>query len=88
METNTLNIICYIFAGLMFIGLSAIIIERIINKKSPGARSIQLLTVVFIIPLIGILSLSNHLENQTTATLIGALTGYLLSGLGNFKSGD
>jgi len=88
METNTLNIICYFFASLMFIGLSAIIIERIINKKSPGARTIQLLTVIFIIPLIGILSLSNHLENQTTATLIGALTGYLLSGLGSFKSGD
>ena len=69
----------------MFLSLVLVYRERIISKKGIGARTIQVLGVLLIIPLIGILSLHSVLEGQTTATLIGALTGYLLSGVGSYE---
>ncbi|MBV6645735.1 MAG: hypothetical protein KI790_09815 [Cyclobacteriaceae bacterium] len=69
----------------MFLSLVAVYGERIITKKGIGARTIQVIGVLLVIPLIGILALHKVLETQTTATLIGALTGYLLSGVGSYE---
>jgi len=69
----------------MFVGLLAIYIERIHQGKGIGARTIQMVGVVLVLPLIGILAINKILEHQTTATLLGALTGYLLSGVGSYE---
>jgi hypothetical protein len=85
MENVTVNWISTALVIFMFISLIAVFVERGITKKGVGARTIQIIGVLLIIPMIGILSLQGVLEKQTTATLIGALTGYLLSGVGNYE---
>jgi len=45
-------------------------------------RHIQFVSVCLIVPTILILGLVQWLSRETTATLLGGLTGYLLSGLG------
>src|SRR5438132_154604 len=72
-------------AGLMVIGLLAVFINRWKTDKGLGARAIQLLAVIFVIPAILILALEKFLTAETVATLFGTLIGYLLSGIGRFK---
>ena len=69
----------------MFVGLVSVYAERLYTKKGIGARTIQITGVLLVVPLIGILALQGILEKQTTATLLGALTGYLLSGVGSYE---
>jgi len=52
------------------------------GQGSIGPRHIQFVSVCLIVPTILILGLEQWLSRETTATLIGGLTGYLLSGLG------
>ena len=61
------------------------------SGTSIGPRHIQFVSVCLIVPTILILGLEQVLSKETTATLIGGLTGYLLSGLGRYeprKPGD
>ncbi|MCF6262429.1 MAG: hypothetical protein L3J24_02430 [Xanthomonadales bacterium] len=85
MENTIINWLSQALIILMFVGVVVIYGERLYSRRGVGARAIQITGVVLIIPLIGILSLHDILEKQTTATLIGALTGYLLSGVGSFE---
>jgi len=85
MEHETINWISQALVIFMFASLIIVFAERIYSKKGTGARTIQLVGVLLIFPLIGILALQGILEKQTTATLIGALTGYLLSGVGSYE---
>lgn len=66
----------------MVLGLLGVFYERYRSKRGIGVRVIQLLTVTLVLPTILILSLENVLTGQTTATLIGAVVGYILSGIG------
>jgi len=66
-------------------GPVGVLVERLWRDKSIGARSIQFCAVVMLVPTIIILSLEGVLEPATTGTLIGALTGYLLSGIGDYQ---
>jgi len=50
-----------------------------------GPRHIQFVSVCLIVPTILILGLEKVLTSETTATLIGGLAGYLLSGLGTYE---
>jgi magnesium-transporting ATPase (P-type) len=84
MENETKNWITIALVIFMFLSLIVVFLERFITKKGVGARTIQIIGVLLIVPLIGILSLYEVLDKQTTATLIGALTGYLLSGVGSY----
>lgn len=52
------------------------------GQGSIGPRHIQFVSVCLIVPTILILGLEQWLSRETTATLIGGLAGYLLSGLG------
>jgi len=54
-------------------------------KRGIGARTIQFAAVILIVPGIFILALERVLPSDTVGALLGALTGYLLSGLGRFK---
>lgn len=84
---TTKEIIELIAASTMVIGLIAVMWHRIQTEMGLGARTTQFIAVVFIIPVILILALEGALEPQTTATLIGAMTGYLLSGVGGYEPG-
>jgi len=48
-------------------------------------RHIQFVSVCLIVPTILILGLEKVLTSETSATLIGGLAGYLLSGLGKYE---
>ena len=62
-----------------------VIVNRIKTGAGISARAIQFLTVGMLIPLILIAALEKVLEPSNVSTLIGALTGYVLSGIGEFK---
>lgn len=70
----------------MIAGLLGVFIERYRTKRGIGVRVIQFLTVTLVLPTILILSLEGVLNGQTTATLIGAVVGYILSGIGKDES--
>ena len=86
MEAQTADWISQALTVFMFLGLIAVYGERTYRKKGIGARTIQMTGIVMLVPLVGILSLQKVLEPQTTATLIGAFIGYLLSGIGSNDS--
>jgi hypothetical protein len=67
---------------IMIFGVFGIFIERMCSKRGIGVRVIQFLTVTFILPIILILAIEQILSDQTTATLLGAVVGYILSGIG------
>ena len=50
-----------------------------------GPRHIQFVSVCLIVPTILILGLEKVLTSETSATLIGGLAGYLLSGIGKYE---
>lgn len=78
MKTIIEGVACLVMIG----GLIGIFIERSRSKRGIGVRVIQFLTVTMVLPIILILSLEGVLSDQTTATLIGAVIGYILSGIG------
>jgi hypothetical protein len=54
-------------------------------KTVINPRHIQFVSVGLIVPTILILGLEKVLTSETTATLIGGLAGYLLSGIGRYE---
>lgn len=59
--------------------------HRSSKDLSIGPRHIQFVSVCLIVPTILILGLEKVLTSETSATLIGGLAGYLLSGLGRYE---
>jgi uncharacterized membrane protein YgcG len=86
------GIIELIAAATMLVGLSgAMLLQwKLVAKASTNwgfdVRVIQFVAVILVIPAIVILSLEKILTSETTATLVGALIGYMFSGLGELKS--
>jgi hypothetical protein len=71
---------------LMLIGVGGVVLFRLRDKdKGLGVRIIQFVAVVTVLPSILILALEKALTPETTATLFGTITGYLLSGIGDYK---
>ena len=58
---------------------------KTLHGTAIGPRHIQFVSVCLIVPTILILGLEKVLTSETTATLIGGLAGYLLSGLGTYE---
>ena len=74
-----------IIAALMLpIGFGGFMWHRVKTGKAIGARAIQFVAVIFLLPVIMILGLEKSLDVQTLGTLIGGITGYLLSGISNY----
>jgi hypothetical protein len=80
--TGIIEIGCMIIMVLIVVG---IFIQRIVTGKGLGARAIQFIAVGFILPIILILALEKILSAEATAALLGALAGYLLSGVGKYE---
>ena len=78
---ETIEVMAAAMPPISFIGY---IWPRISSGRSIGARSIQFMAVVLLLPVILILALEKILDGQTLGTLLGGLTGYLLSGISNY----
>lgn len=63
------------------IGIPLALQNRIKTKKGIGKRFIQLLSVLTLVPLIGILGIEGIIEGQLLGGLLGAIVGYTLSDL-------
>ena len=74
----------------MLVGLVGIMVDRIFFKKGISVRVIQLIAVIFIIPTILILSIEEFFDSDVVGVLLGAIVGFILSGVGkdetNLKS--
>jgi hypothetical protein len=75
-----------IAAAMLPIGFIGLMIQRHTSGKSLGARVIQFIGVVMVLPVILILSLQGILKPDAVGTLIGPLVGYLLSGIASYDS--
>lgn len=62
--------------------LGGILYDRIKKNKGIGVRVIQFLAVSFVIPTVLILALEAKLSTDATAAILGAVVGYVLSGIG------
>ena len=71
-----------VMGAIMVAGVAGLFIERTWRKRGIGVRVIQLLTVILVLPIILILSLEGILKGETVASLLGAVIGYILSGIG------
>ncbi len=75
---------CWLEGGLvvlMLVGLIGFYRNRAKLGRGFGVRTIQTLGVIFVVPLLGILALEDKLSKDSLGTIIGALVGYLLSGV-------
>lgn len=72
--------ISLIAVGVMGYGLWAIF--NLIHKQNAivGIKTIQLLSIIFILPLLLILGLNNVLGRETIGPLLGVIIGYVLTG--------
>jgi drug/metabolite transporter (DMT)-like permease len=69
------------------LAIGATMYQRFQQGSGPvSIRTIQLLAIAVLAPLILILGLERVLEPSAVGALIGALLGYLLSGIGNEKA--
>jgi hypothetical protein len=63
------------------LGTMGVLVERIVHKKSPGARSIQFVVAINVLPLVGFLALECKLSNEGVGTILGVIIGYTLPGV-------
>jgi hypothetical protein len=69
--------------GVMVIGIVGTLYHRIRLQFGIGERAIQLVGLCLIIPAILILSLESKIQGETLGTILGAIVGYALSGIGS-----
>lgn len=69
--------------GVMVIGIIGTLYHRIKMEFGIGDRAIQLVGLCLIIPAVLILSLESKIQGETLGTILGAIIGYALSGIGN-----
>ena len=82
---DTKNIVELIAGAAILVGPIAVIVERVVADRGIGARAIQFAAVVMLIPTIVILALERIIDAPTVGTLIGGLSGYLLSSIGEYR---
>lgn len=69
-------------ALIMIGGTIGIFVDRWRTKRGIGVRVIQFLAVVMLLPIVFILALRGILSDASVGTLLGAVAGYILSGIG------
>ena len=73
-------------AVVLISGPILVIGDRLRSGKGIGARIIQLLAVLMVIPAILILALEGTIDGATAGTLFGTLIGFVLSDVGSFQN--
>lgn len=69
------------------IAIGAVMYQRIQGSGGAlGLRTLQVLAISVLAPLVLILGLEKVLEPSAVGALVGALLGYLLSGIGSDKA--
>lgn len=63
-------------------GLGGLLYLIIKQTAVIGPRTIQFLAIVFVLPLLLVLGVSNVLGRETIGTVIGTVVGFVLSGSG------
>jgi hypothetical protein len=63
-------------------GLGGIFYLVIKQNATLGMKTLQFLAIVFILPLMLVLGVTNVLGRETIGTIIGVVVGYVLSGFG------
>jgi hypothetical protein len=63
-------------------GLGGIYYLVIKQNATIGNKTIQFLAIVFVLPLLLVLGITNVLRSDTIGPLIGVIVGYVLSGFG------
>ncbi len=81
-----MRVVCWIewgLAVLMLVGPLYVLYGRFHSQPTMGvgARMIQLVALLLLVPLIGILALEGKLGGDTTSGLLGVAIGYTLSGV-------
>jgi hypothetical protein len=84
-DANFVGWVSIICALCIPISIAGILLERLISKKGIGVRSIQFAATVSFAPSIVLLAINNVIDAATTAALIGAMIGYLFSGIAKFE---
>jgi hypothetical protein len=79
---TTRHLLEVVAALVMIGGLFGIFVERCRSKRGIGVRIIQFLAVVLVVPTVFVLALEEILSSETVGTLLGAVVGYILSGIG------
>ena len=72
----------FIAALTMAGGLAGIFYLIIKQNAVIGTKTIQLVAVIFVLPLLIVLGVLNVLGRETIGTLLGVVVGYVLSGFG------
>lgn len=76
---------CWLDGGLvvvMALGIIGVMVHRIWLGYGIGERSIQLVAVCLVIPTVLIVGLEDKASKEIMGTLLGAIVGYTLSGIG------
>jgi len=66
-------------------GLGGVFYLVIQKQAVIGTKMIQFLAVVFVLPLMVALGVTNVLGRETIGTLVGTVVGYVLSGFGTHQ---
>jgi hypothetical protein len=77
---------CYLdgaLIGVMVVGIVGTLYHRVKMEFGIGDRAIQLVGLCLIIPGVMILGLESKIQGETLGTILGAIVGYALSGIGN-----
>jgi len=69
--------------GVMVIGIVGTIYHRVKLEFGIGNRAIQLVGICLVIPTVLILGLEDKISKENMGTILGAIIGYVLSGIGS-----
>jgi len=70
-----------VLAAALIGGIGAVFWERVFRDKGMGRRTIQLLSLLMIVPLAGLLALREVLSGEAVTTILGTILGYVLAGV-------
>lgn len=83
---TSLYIVEIIAAVTMVTGILGILVTR--RNKGIGIRVIQFSAVVLVLPIILILAIEKLISTDVVGTLLGAIVGYVLSGIATESKAD
>jgi len=66
----------------MLVGIVGTLVHRIHGGYGIGDRAIQFVGICLVIPTVLILGLEDKISKENMGTILGAIIGYILSGIG------